>query len=107
MPLLKKRNLRPRLVRALHRELENPELPIEQRHAIEEGLDDPKLIEKLNNSTFILLKKNGKLEPPVDTAAFVSSGPEPVKGPFLDWLLETLKQYMPQIIAALLKLLGV
>lgn len=106
MPILKKRSLRPRMVRALHRELENPELPIEQRQAIEKALDDPKLIEKLNGSTFNLLKKEGRLEPPVEVAA-TAEGPEAVQGPFLDWLLQTLKEYMPQIIAMLLKLLGI
>lgn len=108
MPLLKnrlrKRELRPRVVQALHRELENTERPLDEREAIAKALDDPKLTEKVNGFTFNLIKKDGKLEPPPEVVAAMAASPGIVAGPFLDWVMQMLKDYLPQIIAYLVKL---
>lgn len=102
MPLLKRRTLRPRVVRFLHRQLESPDVDEPTKEKIAKVLDDPKLTEKVNGGIFNLLKKENRLE--VADVGELAVGA--VGGPFLDGLMEFLKQNWSQILAMILKLFG-
>lgn len=95
MPLTR-RKLRPRLVRFLHRQLESPRVSEEHKTAIAKVLNDDTLLDSLGQQVRGLTVAQNA---PEVAAAVGATGDHP----FLEWLTA----HWTEILAMILKLLGV
>lgn len=101
MPIFRKRNLRRHTVRFLYRQVENQSLPPETRQAIAKLLEKEALVDRVNDFAFKLLVKSKK------DVLFEGLPNDAVGGELLDKLFQFLNDHWAEILALILKLLGI